>query len=161
MVSSLNHSNVRRSFSSPKCPEWVGHEVKVKQSHYRPWGFQEVDAPRFQDSRHMKVVRLSVLRTGCLYRPENFLVLISLRGWVNPRAIVQPEGLRQWKIPVTPWGIEPMRLWLVAQCLHQLCYHVPHLHVILRLGIVELYICFMVWTGTVSPLPWSCIQIDF
>ena len=24
----------------------------------RPWGFQEVEAPRFQDNRHMKVVRL-------------------------------------------------------------------------------------------------------
>ena len=30
---------------------------KVKQSHYRPGGFQKVEAPRFQDSRHMKVVR--------------------------------------------------------------------------------------------------------
>ena len=30
---------------------------KVKQSHYRPgkpWGFQETEAPRFQDSPHMK-----------------------------------------------------------------------------------------------------------
>jgi len=26
--------------------------------------FQEVKVPRFQDSRHMKVVRLSALRTG-------------------------------------------------------------------------------------------------
>ena len=33
----------------------------------RPWGFQEVEAPRFQDNRHMKVVRLSALCTGCLY----------------------------------------------------------------------------------------------
>ena len=33
----------------------------------RPWGFQEVEAPRFQDIRHTKVVRLSALRTGRLY----------------------------------------------------------------------------------------------
>ena len=32
-----------------------------------PRGFQEVEAPRFQDSRHMKVVRLSAPRTGRLY----------------------------------------------------------------------------------------------
>ena len=30
-------------------------------------GFQEVEAPRFQDIRHMKVVRLSAVRTGFLY----------------------------------------------------------------------------------------------
>jgi hypothetical protein len=30
-------------------------------------GSQEVDSPRFQDSRLMKVVRVSALRTGCLY----------------------------------------------------------------------------------------------
>ena len=38
----------------------------------RPWGFQEVEAPRFQDSRHMKVVRLSALRTGRLYHSRKY-----------------------------------------------------------------------------------------
>jgi hypothetical protein len=35
----------------------------------RPWTFH--DAPRLHDNRHMKVVRLSALRTGCLYPPRN------------------------------------------------------------------------------------------
>jgi hypothetical protein len=35
----------------------------------RPIGFQEAEAPRFQENRHIKVVRLSALRNGRLYPP--------------------------------------------------------------------------------------------
>jgi hypothetical protein len=34
-------------------------------------GFQEVEAPRFLDDRHMKVVKLTALRTDRIYPPEN------------------------------------------------------------------------------------------
>jgi hypothetical protein len=37
---------------------------------------QEVDDPRFRDSRHMNLVRLLALGTGCLHPEEVFLVLI-------------------------------------------------------------------------------------
>jgi len=38
---------------------------------YRTWRFQKVEAPRLQDNRHIKVVRLSALRTGRLHLPGN------------------------------------------------------------------------------------------
>jgi hypothetical protein len=87
----------------------------------RPWGFQEVEAPRFQDNRHIKVVRLSALRTGRLYPKGN------ITGTHFCERLSQPQGhsaagrILSMK---NSSDIKPMIFRLVAQCLNQLRYRV-------------------------------------
>jgi hypothetical protein len=47
------------------------------------------------------------LRAGHPLAPRRFLVLISVRGWVDPRNILRLEGLGQLKNPVTSLEIKP------------------------------------------------------
>ena len=68
---------------------------KVKQSRYRPGQAQGVLRKlRFPDfvTTAQDGGRLSALRTGRLYLQEILLVLFSVTGWVDPRAIVRSEG---------------------------------------------------------------------
>ena len=72
----------------------IKDKVIPVQASYRPRGWQEFEAHSF---RHTMVVRLSAVCTSRLYRQEIFLLLISVRSWVDPKAILRPEGLCQWK----------------------------------------------------------------
>jgi len=66
--------------------------------------FQEVEGSRFQTNRHMKEVWLSDLSSCLLNHQEILLVLNSVIDRVDPRAIVRPEGLYQWKFAMTASG---------------------------------------------------------
>jgi hypothetical protein len=61
-----------------------------------PEGSRKMRLPDFK-TIDTKVVRLSAQSFGRLHPQEIFLLLISVRGWVDSWHIVRPEGLCQWK----------------------------------------------------------------
>ena len=75
---SNDHNSVMLDLQPNKRPQphSKGRGAPVK-GHYRRIDFQEVEAPRFLDMWHMKVVRFTAIYTGSLYAPEIF---ISVEG---------------------------------------------------------------------------------
>ena len=103
-------------------------KVKVKQYHYRPG--QALSVPggwssqiSRQSAREGGKVVISKRRPPLT--PRKYSWYSFLLEAVNPRAIVRPEGLCQWKIPMRPSGIQPATYRLVAQCRNRLRYRVP------------------------------------
>jgi hypothetical protein len=69
-----------------------------------PWACETSKFPHFLDNR-LTDGGESYAPTA-LYSPGGFLVLISVRDWVDPRAVVRLEGLTQMKNPMPLSGIE-------------------------------------------------------
>jgi hypothetical protein len=77
---------------------------------------RDVEYPTFsrQFAHTQMVVRLSALCTGRPLPPGRFPVLIAVRGWADPRAIVWLEGVGQLKNPMTSSGIKTVTFQLIA-----------------------------------------------
>jgi hypothetical protein len=123
-------------FTSLQVPNLLHFKYVYKSSccplnrPWRPIGLRNVKAPTFSgQSAHRWQWGCQPYPPAALYTPGRFLVLISVTGWVDPRAIVQLQGLGLLKNPVTSSGYEPTTFWLTAQCLNQLCYRVPSKYV--------------------------------
>ena len=98
--------------------------IKVKRNPYRsPEGSRSLRGSQIsKQSAHVIVKVVSPIHRQPLPQ-DTFLVLISVRGSLDPSFIVRPEGFFQLKIPITPTVYEKANLWIASQCFSQMRHH--------------------------------------
>jgi hypothetical protein len=70
--------------------------------------------PHYLDNRLTDGGKVVNLTSWQPFTPGRILVLISVKGWVDPRALVLLEGLGKLKSPMISSGFETETLLLVA-----------------------------------------------
>ena len=119
-------------------PVWIFfmflQRCKTMQSHYRPG--QALRVPGDWGSQISRQSAHEGGRVGPTHLPplpprKYSWYLFLLEAESTPRAIVRPEGLCQWKIPMAQSGIEPATFRLVAQCLNQLRHRGAYLYIVI------------------------------
>jgi hypothetical protein len=104
--------------------------VNVKLSCNRPWrpiGLWDFEAPTFsREAAHIWRWGCEPYAPAALYLPGRFLILNSIRGRVDPRAIIRLAGrISQLKYLMTSLGIKHATYWLVALRFNKFRYRVP------------------------------------
>ena len=134
----------------------LSQKVEVKQSRNRPGVAQRVPGGLgSQISRHSACVGGEVvsLTHQPPLPPGMFLVLIFTRGWVDPRAMVRSEG------NMSPLGINPRTIWVIAQHLNHYTTPGPHLsqNNFLNTEMISLYMkeTPTIWYYHSFPLTWK------
>jgi hypothetical protein len=110
--------------------------VQPLASRYTDWALKSIPLQAWTGPECSIRLRLQDFRTDDTWRwlsqpyvpaaftPQDvFLVLVSLRDWVEPRVIVRSEWFSKWKMPMTPLGIATSQL--LAQCVSQLLLRAP------------------------------------
>jgi hypothetical protein len=130
---------------------------QVKQSLYKPG--QALKFPGGWGSQNWQTIGtwrwwgFQPYASAVFIPKEILLVLISDRGWVDPRAIMRTEGFCQWKIPMTPSGIETTTFRFVDQPLKQMLRRMPNRHtytVIFLVGLKENWKSLTVYSLSVT-----------
>jgi hypothetical protein len=72
------------------------------------YGLEWLRLPHFLDNRLTDCSEVVSLTHRPQFTPENFLVLISVRDWVERMAIVWPKELCQWQNPGSLRQLNPL-----------------------------------------------------
>jgi hypothetical protein len=89
-------------------------DVQVKMQSYPVTGCETSRLSYFLDNRLTDGCEVVSPTRRPPFSPGRFLVLIFVRGLVDPKAIVRLEGLVQFKNPMILSGIGPATFRLVA-----------------------------------------------
>jgi hypothetical protein len=136
----------------------VKGNVVPLQARCGPEGSRRFRLPDFHDIRHMKMMRSSASRTGRIYPQEIKVVLIFTRGWVDHRAMVRSEGNMSLKNPVTPTGIDPGTVRLVAQRLNHYATSGPSIYIVF-FHISSSLLHFAALRGCIIKIRYQCVSV--